>query len=419
MTSVSRIRSPWQLSPLMLLIGLFSLTWGHCSDANDGGAPGKERDPLSSFRIVRVQETPADFRAVSPFSESLSPLGDGTTAQFETSPGVWLEGVILPDEEAGRDPVGAFTHSPRPERPFDGDLELLSYDEDRLPFEELRDYTEHGLPGWQAEDPSPADCLAEMDGNKPWIVWKSTSLTGTWLPGSGDNYGLTDLHFRLRLASPRLPFVTASPMYQMTFLNGPHRTDTPNTLHQTGVSFMGMLPVSKRWIGQVIVAPGINTDYQNLSSDAFRTTGAGMMIFMPSPEVQWMFGVVYLNRDDVKILPAVGLNWSPNERTKWELTFPRPRYLRQLSCNENSERWGYLAAEFGGGTWAVERNDGTNDLLTLRDYRLLIGSETRYREQRSLFWEGGLVIGREINYASQQGDFSQSPTIFLRGGSTF
>ncbi len=408
----------------MLLAGVLSVTTGQIGSADEGNSLGGERDPLSSFRIVRVQEIPADFQAVSPFSESLSPPDARTMNDFDSGLGVWLEGVILPGEEgsrelAEREAAGVFMQPLRPERPFEGDLELLSYDEDRLPFDELREYNEHGLPGASAESPLSADCLTETDDHKPWIVWKSTSLTATWLPGSGDDYGLTDLHFRLRLTSPRVPFLTASPKYQMTFLNGPQRTDVPNTLHQAAVSFMGMLPVSKRWIGQVIVAPGINSDYQNLSSEAWRTTGAGMLIFMPSPEVQWMFGVVYLNRDDVKLLPAVGLNWSPNERTKWELTFPRPRYLRQLSCNENSERWGYLAAEFGGGTWAVERADGTNDLLTLRDYRLLIGSEIRYQEQRSLFWEGGLVIGREINYASQQGDFSQSPTIFLRGGSTF
>ena len=95
------------------------------------------------------------------------------------------------------------------------------------------------------------------------------------------------------------------------------------------------------------------------------------------------------------------------------------RFLRQIAVSGETERWGYLAAEFGGGTWAIERTGGVNDVVTIRDYRLLVGMEYRQPLDRSWFWETGLVIGREVDYSSNLGSYSQDPTVFLRGGLTY
>ncbi len=267
--------------------------------------------------------------------------------------------------------------------------------------------------------PSPVDpgCLQKPPA--PWIKLKSTSLTATTIPGSGDDFGITDFSVGLKIGSPRLPFLSMSPRYQMTFLHGPLTTDVPETLHRASLSIMGMMPFSPTWIGQVVVNPGVASDFRNTSSDSMRVTGHALAIFMPSKETQWMFGVVYLDREDVSILPAVGLIYSPDSDLRFEFSFPRPRIMKRLSCEGENERWVYIAGEFGGGSWAVERANQTDDILTIRDYRLLGGMEFKRPENRELFWEAGLVFGRTIEYESGIGDQDQDPAFMFRGGVSF
>ena len=297
----------------------------------------------------------------------------------------------------------------------------IAYDELLFDQNQLTDRQPPGmLPGPPREALAEGECL-DLAGEtvKPWIRVKSTSLMGTWLPGSGDDFGLTDFSARVSLKSPRIPFLSLTPNYQVTFLNGPDQTDVPGTLHRASLTFMGFLPISKKWVGQAIVTPGIATDYDNMSSQAFRTTGMAFLIYMPSPQLQWMFGVIYLDREDVSLLPAAGLTWNPDERTRLELIFPRPRIMKKIYDYGDRSQWYYLAAEFGGGSWAVERTSGANDVVTLRDYRLLAGMEYKMPEDRSWYWEVGLVLGREIEYVSGIGDYRQDPTVILRTGITF
>jgi len=253
----------------------------------------------------------------------------------------------------------------------------------------------------------------------PWIKLKSTSIAATTLPGSGDDFGITDFSVGMKIGSPRLPFLSMSPRYQMSFLHGPLTTDVPETLHRASLSIMGMMPFSPTWIGQVVINPGVASDFRNTSSDSMRVTGHALAIFMPSTETQWMFGVVYLDREDISLLPAVGVIYSPDSDLRFEVSFPRPRVLKRLSCEGENERWIYIAGEFGGGSWAVERANQTDDILTIRDYRLLGGMEFKRPENRELFWEAGLVFGRTIEYESGLGDLDQDAAFMFRGGVSF
>jgi len=52
----------------------------------------------------------------------------------------------------------------------------------------------------------------------------------------------------------------------------------------------------------------------------------------------------------------------------------------------------------GGGTWAVERQDGSQDLLTIRDFRVLVGYERNVKPGVSGKLEAGFVFGRKIEF---------------------
>ena len=105
---------------------------------------------------------------------------------------------------------------------------------------------------------------------------------------------------------------------------------------------------------------------------------------------------------------------------RWEIVFPKPRFSWRFDRQENRERWVYLAGEFGGGSWAVERaSGGADDVATYSDWRLIGGLEMKYSSGRSLLFEVGYVFNRELEYKSDLGNFEPDDTVMLRAGVTF
>ncbi len=290
-------------------------------------------------------------------------------------------------------------------------VQQASYTDDFAVIGESLDATE------QQSHQSNESCIADCE--TPWIKWSSTSVAATWLPGTGDRLGQFDFNIGGKIAFPTMPFLSISPRYESTLLNGPRQTDLPSTLHRVSVSFMGMMPIREKLFGQLMVTPGVSSDFHNMGSDSLRVTGHLLGIYAPSAQLQWLFGVVYLNREDVSLLPAVGLTWSPDDEHRVELVFPRPRFLHRLSKNGDYERWSYLAAEFGGGSWAIERANNTDDVVTLSDYRLMTGMEYKRPNNREFFWETGLVFSRSVEYTSGIGDYNPASTMLIRAGSKF
>jgi hypothetical protein len=64
----------------------------------------------------------------------------------------------------------------------------------------------------------------------------------------------------------------------------------------------------------------------------------------------------------------------------------------------------------------VERTDGEDDILTIRDLRLIAGYERINNNSYRWLVEGGFVFDRRIEYSSGIGDTNQSPTGMIRGG---
>ncbi|HCS55192.1 MAG TPA: hypothetical protein DIW81_27010 [Planctomycetaceae bacterium] len=326
-----------------------------------------------------------------------------TVPKAENSPLLFEQYEMTADQESELDFFQTEIH--------EKEVQQASYTDDFAVIGESLNASEHQQ--IQPQDSCIADC------ETPWINWSSTSVSATWLPGSGDRLGLFDFNIGGKIAFPTLRFLSISPRYESTILNGPRRTDVPGTLHRVAVSFMGMMPIREKVFGQLMVTPGVSTDFQNTGSDSLRVTGHLLAIYAPSAQLQWMFGVVYLNREDVSLLPAVGLTWSPDDEHRVELVFPRPRYLHRLSKNGDNERWSYLAAEFGGGSWAIERANNTDDVVTLSDYRLMTGMEYKRPNNREYFWETGIVFSRSVEYNSGIGDYNPDSTMLIRAGSKF
>jgi hypothetical protein len=190
-------------------------------------------------------------------------------------------------------------------------------------------------------------------------------------------------------------------------------------LYDVSLEAVVMLPIGEKWFVQAAVAPSFYSDGDNTSSDAMRTPGRAFAFWKYSDTLTLTAGVLYLDRDDLQAIPSAGVLWNPNADWKFELAAPRPRIAWRFSHDDESDRWGYLVGEFGGGTWAIRRVSGLNDVATLSDYRLLAGYERKWASGRSWLVEAGFAFSRTLEYTSTPGEIELPSAALVRLGLTF
>ena len=249
-------------------------------------------------------------------------------------------------------------------------------------------------------------------------------ISGSWMDSEGSNgLGISNLDTSLTVAVPLGSFenlLLVTPGFEVDQLDGHTDIDMPSRLYDAGLSFMWRKQFNDRWGSMVAVRPAIASDFRT-SRDAIRITGRALATWEWFPErLSLVFGVVYLDRNDLPVLPGAGLIWTPNPDWRLDLIFPRPRLARRLMfLPRQREDWVYLGGSLGGRTWAVERESGVSDQLTLSDYRLYLGWE-RIRDGGSgWFVEGGYVFWRELEYEVSPLTRSISDAVMIRGGFTF
>jgi hypothetical protein len=255
--------------------------------------------------------------------------------------------------------------------------------------------------------------------------FQKLSFTATWIDRNNkiDDFGLSELDLFAMFAVP-LPTrdwpLLISPTFNVRYLYGPKNVDLPQRLFETYLDLLWVPRFSERWTGIVGVAPSLYGDFQVSASEAWRLTGKGLARFDWLPgRAQILFGVLYLDRNDVRLLPAGGIIWTPSPDRRFEILFPRPKLAWRLLCTPHFEDWIYVGGEFGGNSYAVERATGVADMITLRDYRAYVGLERKLDGGAGYRLEIGYVDGRVIEFESDTPDAEADPTAMIRAGIVF
>ncbi|MBX7166616.1 MAG: hypothetical protein K1X74_09745 [Pirellulales bacterium] len=164
---------------------------------------------------------------------------------------------------------------------------------------------------------------------------------------------------------------------------------------------------------------GAYTDFSYFDNHSMRFLGRGLGVLTLNQAWQLTAGIVYLDRNNVKLLPAGGVIWTPDPDTRYELVFPYPKLSERLTTVGNTDLWLYLAGEYGGGSWTITRASGTKDSFDLNDIRIRLGIEwLRFQGPRG--WaEIGYVFNREIKYEVDPTDFDPGDTFMIRAGVAF
>ena len=233
-----------------------------------------------------------------------------------------------------------------------------------------------------------------------------------WIFGSDDRFGMFSLksdHYQPPGAKQGLGFGL-----EFHFLDGPVRTDMPPRLYDFSVAYQHREQLGP-FAFDVAASVMASSDFEGSSREGIRFPAHAVGFLMFRPAWQLVFGVDYLDRGDVKILPVVGVILLPRDGIRLEAVFPRPRVVFQLP----KQRQFYISGELGGGSWAVERTTMEDDLATYRDLRVCVGLATDGEGNRYSGIEIGYLFGRRLEYASGEGDYDLAGTAMIRLTSTF
>ena len=207
------------------------------------------------------------------------------------------------------------------------------------------------------------------------------------------------------------------PRVRIDWLDANPGLDVPSELYQFEMQFFYRRPIRERLSAMAIFSPSIRSD---LTTDdrAFRVFALALLNWEYVPDrLMLSGGAVFLGRADLPVLPAVGLTWTPRATTQLDLQFPNSRLSYRLAKDGGlSERWMYWSAGLGGNTWAVTRQSGRSDELSLRDYRFTAGLEKRLDGGGGWFVESGVAVGRRIEYERDVSELNVDDALLFQAG---
>lgn len=233
--------------------------------------------------------------------------------------------------------------------------------------------------------------------------------------------GINDIEFAVTAAIPNFFGSTQplyiTPTYIQSLWQGPNSipADLPPNAYSAFLDFFFASDPNRPLGFEVGVAVGAYTDFNTFNDHSIRVTGEGFGVVRLTPTLTFKAGVWYLNRNDLKLLPAGGLVWEPNPQTKVDILFPNPKFSRYLSTIGTTDLWYYVSAEYGGGAWTIERADGSSDRVDINDIRIKLGIDWINQRSWRGYFEVGYVCDRQVIYVVNPSDNFTADNTFLIG----
>ncbi len=263
-------------------------------------------------------------------------------------------------------------------------------------------------------------------------LFQDTGFTYAWLPGgTGNNMQINEFDISTSLYCPNFMGgagpLRVKPGFAFDLLTGPSPPSVatmPPALYAAYVDFDWAPQFGPAFGADIDFRTGVYSDFSSVTTNSWRFMGTGLGVIRLSPTTSLKLGVTYLDRNNIKILPAGGILWQPNPQTRWDIYFPAPRLSCYLNTINNQQVWWYLGGEYGGGAWTYERevnpDIGAADRVDINDIRVFVGIESQNLNRCHSFLELGYVFDRELYYVLVPAERTTlSSTLMLRTGIAF
>ena len=225
-----------------------------------------------------------------------------------------------------------------------------------------------------------------------------------------------------------------TPGFIFDFLDGPSLpdpagADLPAQLYSAYLDTAWRPQLTPRFAGDVRVRTGVYSDFDTITWHSIRFTGHGLGVLQVTPTLAIKVGIEYLDRQRIKLLPAGGFLWTPNDKTIFDIYFPRPKLTQYWTTVRNTDVWWHLGGEYGGGSWTIDRLGapalfaGRSQRIDINDLRAFAGINWKGLNERHGYLEVGYVFDREIIFKPMplipNESTSLDDTFMIRGGIGF
>ncbi len=256
-----------------------------------------------------------------------------------------------------------------------------------------------------------------------------------WIPGTASNeFGVNDVDLTAEFAipflrNPQTPLLI-TPGFTFHWWNGPVFAVAPALPPRAYSAYLNAAwnpQLTRVLSGELAFRVGVYSDFSEVVNESIRYQGYGYGLVALSPSFQLKAGVIYLDRNKIKLLPAGGVIWTPNDDVRFEILFPNPKLAIRLPGYSTTEWWFYARGEYGGGAWTVETAYfGMTPLVEIdyNDLRFALGVDFQTVRGLNGLFEVGITFEREIFYPRLPDPpgppfshtFRPDPTVFVRAG---
>ncbi len=272
-------------------------------------------------------------------------------------------------------------------------------------------------------------------------LFQDTRLRYTFLAGESaqDKMQSNDIELATTLNLPNFLWTNrplhVSPTFIGHYWSGPVNvnpalvndgTGLPSKAYSAFLNLRWQPMITPTFGGDIDFSFGGFSDYDTFVTDSWRFYGTGVFVAALTPTMTLKGGINYLDRYSIKMLPAFGVLWTPNPKTRFDIFFPKPKLAQYLTTMGNTDVWWYLMGEYGGGSWTIERGIPGDKRVDINDIRVGGGVEwTGHRGARG-FIELAYVFDREIVFATPSPLYAPpinerqlKDTLMLRAGIAF
>lgn len=264
----------------------------------------------------------------------------------------------------------------------------------------------------------------------PLRLFDNLRIRETWIYGdSGQELGINDIETAVTMMLPNFLGTTTplmiSPNFALHLWDGPQ--PPAHTQFMPGNAYSAYLEAAyntdhAQALGVDLSASiGVFSDFETANTDSVRIQTLSYGWARLTPTMMLKLGVNYLDRVDVKILPAVGILYEPNPQTRLDFFFPRPKLSHFFSTMGTTDIWWYIGGEYGGGSWTINYPPtGFSDQVDINDIRIVLGFDWTNQSGTHGMFEVGWVTQRELVYRNNPGDSTGlNDSIMIRGGFAF
>jgi hypothetical protein len=273
--------------------------------------------------------------------------------------------------------------------------------------------------------------IASPDGSIAQLqrLLKEVRFEYTWLAGNTEknarDFDVNTVELNATFAIPFL-YNTASPLlvtpgFAINYFEGPPSpADLPAQVYDAYLD-LAWQPTITQWLSADLgIRAGVYSDFEKVNSNSVRLMGRALGLLAFTPTTRVALGVVYLDRNDIQLLPSGGIIWTPNEDTRYDIVFPNPKLARRMRDIGTLELWWYAAGEYGGGAWTVQRAATLADQIDYNDLRVILGLEWITLTHIRGHFEIGYVFDREIIFVGGlPPNFKPRDTVMLRAGLSY